>query len=245
MADLLTLECPSCGARARYSVDDPILRCDYCGNQHIFRLPTTHGSKGISQPVAPATRGAPSQRSLIPRPREVTIQMTGEGLILRWRWFSVKYIGLAFFCVAWDAFLCFWYSMAFGGSGAPWIMFVFPVAHVAVGVSLTYYTLAGLLNITTLKLNGEQFVIQHDPVPWPGEVKVPITSLEQLYCKEKRHSSDNGASYTYQLCALLKDGRKLDLVSSLDSPDIAVFLEQQIETWLKITDQPVAGEYRP
>jgi hypothetical protein len=50
-----------------------------------------------------------------------------------------------------------------------------------------------------------------------------------LYCKEKRHSSNNGTSYSYQLCALLKDGRKLDLVSNLDSADVAEFLEQQIE----------------
>ena len=241
MTDLLTLECPSCGARAAYSAGDSVLRCEYCGNQHIFRLPTGHGFTGSAQPLNPGARVEPSRRLLVPRPREVTLQKDGDQFILRSRWFNTKYIALAFFCNAWHAFLCFWYSMAFGGSGAPWIMFVFPVAHVAVGVGMTYYTLAGLLNVTRLKVDREQFAVQHDPVPWPGEVKTPTNTLEQLYCKEKSHSGESGTTYTYQLCAVLKDGRKLDLVSGLDSADIAIFLEQQIETWLRIPDEAVAG----
>jgi hypothetical protein len=39
----------------------------------------------------------------------------------------------------------------------------------------------------------------------------------------------------------LKDGRKLDLVKNLESPDLAAYLEQQIESWLRIPDREVAG----
>ena len=39
MLEVITLECPSCGGRTQFSKDTQILVCDYCGNQHTFRLP--------------------------------------------------------------------------------------------------------------------------------------------------------------------------------------------------------------
>jgi hypothetical protein len=38
------------------------------------------------------------------------------------------------------------------------------------------------------------------------------------------------------------DNHQLLLLSNLDSPDIAQFFEQQIESWLQIENQPVVGE---
>jgi hypothetical protein len=42
--------------------------------------------------------------------------------------------------------------------------------------------------------------------------------------------------------AVLQDGQEIDLVSGLDAPNIAWFLEQQLEAHLRIADEPVAGE---
>jgi hypothetical protein len=72
-------------------------------------------------------------------------------------------------------------------------------------------------------------------------VNQPVSNLEQIYCKQQRGSSDN-SNITYKLSALLKDGRSVDLLSHLDDPDIAFFIEQQIETWLNIPDRHVHGE---
>jgi hypothetical protein len=132
--------------------------------------------------------------------------------------------------------------MALRSGGAPWIMFVFPVAHLAVGAYLTYTVLTGFFNRTTIRIDREEFLVHHDPFPWPGEVKVAVSELGQLYCTKKINRGKNSTTITYQLKALLKDGREKKLVSNLDSPNVAVFLEQQIETLLKIDDQPVVGE---
>jgi hypothetical protein len=43
--------------------------------------------------------------------------------------------------------------------------------------------------------------------------------------------------------AVTRDDKEVQLIANLDSPDVAKYFEQQIETWLKITDQPVVGEY--
>ena len=41
---------------------------------------------------------------------------------------------------------------------------------------------------------------------------------------------------------MLRDGDEKKLISNLDSADVGLFLEQQVEDLLKIQDQPVAGE---
>ena len=42
--------------------------------------------------------------------------------------------------------------------------------------------------------------------------------------------------------ALMKDGRKVVLVSFLHDPDEARFIEHKLETHLGIADEPVEGE---
>jgi hypothetical protein len=44
--------------------------------------------------------------------------------------------------------------------------------------------------------------------------------------------------------ALLRDGRERKIMSGLDSPEEALFVESEIEKYLGITDRPVAGEYK-
>jgi hypothetical protein len=249
MNEIITLECPSCGGQTVFSADTEILTCEYCGNRHTFRLPnpttgdTPAGTLGaITAPNSAPSISGQGISQLRPRPKEVTLQKQGDRLELSWRWFSWKFLPLAFFCVAWDSFLCFWYSIAFT-SGAPWIMIVFPVAHLAVGAGLTYYTLAGFLNRSQLVVDRSTFSVSHGPLPWLGSLRVPITQVEQLYCKEKPGKKNSGP--TYQLSVILKDGRKKDLLSNLDSPEIGFYIEHQIENWLKIPNRPVRGEISP
>jgi len=239
--EVITLECPSCGGRTKFSADAKILVCEFCGNQHAFRLPdpttgqTPPAMLGDENEPAPALSERET-RLLRPRPRNVTIQKQGDRVELSWRWFSRKYLPLAFFCIAWDGFLCFWYSIAFS-TGAPWIMIVFPIAHLAVGVGLTYSTLAGFLNRSYVVIDKDTFSVSHAPLPWLGNLRVPVSQVKQLYCKEKR-----GKQTTYQLSVILKDGRKKDLLSNLDSPEIGFYMEHQIENWLDIPDAAVRGE---
>jgi hypothetical protein len=243
MLEVITLDCPSCGGRTEFSADSEILICEYCGNKHTFRLPnpttgyTPDAAVGRNNPPDAVSRQSISE--LRPRPKEVTLQKYGDRLEISWRWFSWKYLPLIFFCVAWDGFLCFWYSTAFS-SGAPWIMIVFPIAHLAVGVGLTYYTLAGFLNHSQVVVDRETFIVNHGPLPWLGNLRVPINQVEQIYCKEK--PGKKNSSTTYQMSVVLKDGRKKDLLSNLDSPEIGFYIEHQIESWLNIPDRPVRGE---
>ena len=234
MANLITLTCPSCGASIRVSADNRSYLCEYCGNQHVFNF--APGS-------APRAAAVPPKRAFVPVPGSVQMQDDGQSLRITRRWFSLKYVPLAFFCVAWDAFLCFWYSMAFK-IDAPWIMIVFPIGHLAVGVGLTYTTLAGFINHTVLEVTPKELSVWHDPLPWRGEITLPTRDVRQLYCTQKHKATGNGSGSTvqYQLVAITSDGRSHKLLSDLEDPDIPQYLEQQVEKWLHIEDRRIAGE---
>lgn len=248
MENEMTFYCPTCGGKTKFSPETERWVCEYCGNEHVFHLPRRFNYSDVRQDLQEKTNtnavaSSTRNRKLLPQPQDVKFTKRGDSLTFSWRWFSLQYIFLAFFCVAWDAFLCFWYGMALGSRGTPWIMIVFPIFHVAVGIGLTYYTLAGFLNHTTVRVDRRSFSVQHSPLPWFGAVNIPIQDLKQLYTQEKSSRESNRPA-TYQLNAVLNNGRKLKLASNLNDPDISFFLEQQIEHWLNIEDEPVYGEMR-
>jgi ribosomal protein S27AE len=231
MEKIMTLSCPSCGAKVRLSDDAGRLHCDHCGNDHILQMNFI--------PVAPAQK--PALRPRIPVPQEMQIQQDGTASRIVQRWFSWKYVPMAFFAVVWDGFLFFWYSMALG-NGAPLMFILFPLGHLAVGAWITYTTLAGFVNRTTIELNQGELSIWFEPLPWPGEKTLKAGEIKQLFCKEHTRRTKNGTATSYHLYAVTRDDHQLKLLTNLDSPDAAQFLEQQLESWMRIQDQPVVGE---
>jgi hypothetical protein len=178
----------------------------------------------------------------VSQPSCIRMENDYQGMTLIQRWFSFKYIPLAFFAVAWDSFLIFWYSMALHSDHVPWIMVVFPIAHVAVGIGLTYSTIAGILNRTILRVTPETISVRFEPLPWKGKKQIAVADIKQLFCKDKVTRSKNGISTQYELYAVTAANQQVKLVGRLDNSEIAIFLEQQLERWLKIEDRPVAGE---
>jgi hypothetical protein len=173
-------------------------------------------------------------------PPGIVWEQTPDGLSVVRRWFSPTVFFLIPFCIAWDAFLVFWYSMAFK-TGAPWIAKVFPVAHVAVGIGLTYFVFVLLFNRTRIRADRRQLSIRSGPV-WPGTVEIPSSSIDQLYCKQRVSQGRNGPSVSHELWASLRDGTSRKLLANGLSDDQALYLEQRIEHALGITDRPMPGE---
>ncbi len=162
---------------------------------------------------------------------------------------------LLFFAIAWDSFLVGWYwlltSGPFGGAnGMPGpfklIFFVFPIAHVAVGVGLTYFVLAGLLNSTVVRVADGMLSVRHGPIPWRGNLDLPTDEIEQIYCQNKLHHSRNDDGHTttsmqYEVHAVISSQKK-KLLGGLLEADQALFVEQRLERFLNLEDRPVPGE---
>jgi DNA-directed RNA polymerase subunit RPC12/RpoP len=232
MSHYTVLACPACGGKANLSTDTRSATCEYCGNQLI--LDDRFASKSAPEP-------SQRQRPIAPRVAGISINATPEGVEIARRWFHPRYIFLGVFCLFWDGFLLFWYGSGFL-SGAPVIFLLFPLIHVAVGAALTYSTLAGFVNTSYIDLTRESIRIQHAPLPYPGSKILPAADLRQLYTQQISRRTKNGVSISYTLSAVTRDGQKVDLLKDLDSPEASLFIEQQVEEYYRISDQPVAGE---
>lgn len=239
------LFCIRCGALLRPEDADAArgtARCRACGEAFNFAERTT-GAK--TEHAAPAA----ATDEVLARPPQMSVDHQGRRLVIRWRWFTPAYLFMALFCVGWDSFLIFWYSIAFRSHNAPWLMIVFPVVHVAVGVGLTYSVLCGFLNRTTLEITPDWLTIRHGPLPWAGNRQLAAAQLRQPFCE--RSMSRNGmnanrttAATIYQVSAVLNDGSKVKLIGGLRELTDARYLERQIELAMSIKPQPVAGECR-
>ena len=164
------------------------------------------------------------------------------GLTLVYAWFRPYHVFMLFFCIVWGAFLVFWYRTALAHPSPSSIALWFPLLHVAVGVGITYSTIAGFLNRTRVGVNTGEITIRHGPLPWIGNSKVPAGEIRQLFREEIISTGNNGRSASYHLNAIIGQNRKLRLIRNIPAADMALYLEQEIEKALGIEDRRVAGE---
>ena len=181
-------------------------------------------------------------------PDNLEIGTSFQNLRITRRWFGLKFIFLTLFVIIWDAFLISWYSRAFSPNffqgGADFMFVLFPLGHVAVGIGLTYYVLAGYLNKTIIDVNFNSITIRHAPIPFWGNKKVSSKTVRQLYCKKDDYYGGRNGYRSFAVHAITSERKNIKLLSGLDNSEQALFIEQEIEKFLKIEDKPVKGELR-
>ena len=230
----MQLDCPRCGRTipgGDINVQTSIAKCSACGSVFGFA------------DLVPGAQAA-YRKPVVEMPKHFSVAQEGADLLITYRWFSAGFVFLLFFCLFWDGFLAVWYYLAFV-KGGPLGMKLFPLIHVAAGIGLTYFTLAGFVNRTIVRASSGELAIRHLPLPWPGNKVLSRADVEQLFCEEKMSRGRNGTSVAYQVSAVMRGGSRVKLVSGLASPEQALFIEEQIEGFFGIKDRPVAGEMRP
>jgi hypothetical protein len=234
--ELMELNCKKCGAPIQsedINLDLGMARCTHCGT--VFSL------KGLPQERAPDKPTTNYPRAAVAMPKRIEIFDSGDGLRIQYHWFSPKYIFMIIFTVFWNGFMLVWHGIALS-SGA-WFMSLFGLLHTAVGLGLGYSTLAGFLNTTTIWVGLDFLEIRHHPLPWPGSKRLLAEEIEQIYCKENVSQSRNGgASYSYEVYAILRNAAKEKLLGGLNEVEQALYIEQELERYMRIQDRPVRGE---
>ena len=177
-------------------------------------------------------------RREIPQPECIIYEQDGKVLKITRRWYSLRYVPLAFFTVAWDVFLIFWFATDLESKGGWWGI-GFPIVAGVVGVLLTYATLAIFINHTDLVVTMDEIKTSHSPLPWIDKIVLSTPEITQFYSK---HILGNKGMFAYELLAITLDGKSHRVLRYLETPDIPLFIEQHIEKWLKLKDIPVAGE---
>jgi len=229
----MRLQCTRCAspiAAADINIQTMMAKCAQCASVFSF---------GGSVPGARTSLGG-VVKPQVPKPSGFDVRHDDVSLWLTRRWLSPLYIPLLFFCLAWDAFLLFWYTHV--PSEAPWIFTVFPIAHVAVGVGLTYYTLCGFINKTYLRISRNSLSVRSGPLPWPGNKEVSVQGLSQVFCQTSFDSNGRKGQPFYSVQLLREDGSRVELLSGLPTLEHAQYIEQQVERYLDIQDNPVTGE---
>lgn len=231
--ELSELTCKRCQApisTADLKWDLGLAACAHCGTVFSFQ-----GQPGGSVRQAPTW-----QRPPVPIPDRFEITDRPEGLSISYRWFNLTFIFMAVFAVFWNGFMLVWHATSLA-SGAMF-MSAFGLLHTAVGVGIGYYALAGFLNRTTITAERDVLHVRHSPLPWVGATDLWVRDLDQLYAKQVISKNSDGTSMSYELHAILKNGRQRKLVSGLSEAEQALYLEQQLERRLGIADRPVFGE---
>jgi hypothetical protein len=188
------------------------------------------------------------ERGPVPMPDLFKISRGGGSLEIRWRRFQAQTIFLLLFAAFWNGFLLVWYGGVLS-DGLPendgFMMLIFPLGHVAAGIFVTYVGLVGLLNTTTVHVDGVSLTVSHRPLPaWP-RANLRSHDIEQLYASRKVIRGKNGTKVTFEVMAVTRNHSAVKLLNNLSSLEQALWVEQEIETLLRIRDRAVDGEHRP
>lgn len=242
------IRCPDCSKLLSVSdinMEKMLARCRDCETVFDATSQLEDGAWSSKKTVGPSGVAEKAIRPKIPQPKSVKVKRRGSEFTLSRSWWAPQHWFIVFFCIAWDSFLFYFYYEAYnnfletGWDGFDWFSVIFPIAHLAVGVWLTYALLATVFNTTNLILGSRDFTLSHGPLPWAGNLSLPKRELSQLFVVEKR--GGEGGS-TFGLYALLKDETRVHLLSQNISLDEARFIEQTLEEHLGIEDVPVEGE---
>jgi hypothetical protein len=231
------LSCPNCKVdipAADANLERAMARCRQCNEVFGFGelLPNTRG---------PAFAGRALPRAEVSLPKGYVLSEDAGRFQLTHRWFSPKAFFFVFFSLFWNGIVSVFVTAIVSGQ-LPLPVLAFLSLHIAVGLGMAYFTLCMFVNRTVVEIDGDRLRVQHRPLPWPGARDLPVADLAQLFCREKVTHGKNGTSVTYELHASLRSGGVIKLLSGLDVPEQALFVEQQLEGRLGIRDEPVEGE---
>ena len=240
--EMLDLTCKKCNGQLRPEDTDNdlhILRCRHCNAFFAIKR------KSSAQPEAPKQ----SERLRVEMPSKFDVQRTTDTLTMTWKWIGFGAWLLLVFSIAWNAFMVVWHSIAL--SKGVWFMSLFGLLHTFVGLFLIYQTAAMFLNSTNIKVTKGVITVRSGPLPMPNcNHLLLVDDISQLYCFEKISRTNNSTSRTYNNSTsrtyevrAVRTGRNVKLVTGLQRPEQAVYIEQEIEDFLGIEDQPIRGEY--
>ena len=203
--------------------------CPTCA--HVFRFASllTEALPQVPKPEQPIA---------LPNGIKVRKELSALHLDIAWRAVRSKWF-MTIFAVLWDLFLIPFILSAIGGNTE---VALFISLHFAVAVGITFYVLALWINSTKIRVDKSGIQVLHTPIPVPFTPRhfIPADEISQFYVEEYVPSRTNGRpDITFALRCKTKNAKDIRLVPGFTDPSGALYLEQEIEKFLKITDKPV------
>ena len=233
--------CPSCGATFAISDSSAAAREASPGEKLRPRL----------QPERPwaveVTRGEPVMGTTGDEGEHPSGLKALPELVVTRRWISIMTLFHFLFCVVWGGALVLWYWLNLDGAGEfSCCSLVFPLLHVAVGIGVSYWTVAHIFNKTTIRVADGVLSLHHGPIPWLGIADIPLARIRQITSGTKvfRGGRDpdvphrtREAGIRHDLTIDTTDGERILLLSNLRSLDEAAYIHWVLEEHLGIGDE--------
>jgi len=182
------------------------------------------------------------RRSFDNPPRGISVKPSADGLLIERRWLGPALTNLVLFFVFWNGFIAVWVSM--GLKQGYYDMATFAIFPALIGVGGAYALLCHIVNKTRITISARELRIKHGPLPWLGNKTLPSHAIDQVFVQRKVFRSKQGRKTRFFLRYLDTQGKEGKLLSGLEEPAPALFLEQEIEDTLGIRDRKVPGSYR-
>jgi hypothetical protein len=157
-------------------------------------------------------------------PEGLDVITASDQLTIRRVWLNWMILPFALFAVLWDLFIIFWYHQALA-KPTPVLMLLFPIGHVAVGIGITYYVMAALVNKTDVILHPSSIQVVTGPAPWIGNKKLDPSDVTEVIVRER--SSGRGRQ-TFDVMYAGQSRKEKKLVWRLPERDQAEYIAQTI-----------------
>jgi len=219
--------------------------CPWCQRQTGSIAKSSSKSRPTPQPIStkkPKPPQTPSNKQTIYQPPEkMTITQDGQDLMITRQWFEwQKFILLFCGTLFWNGFV--WFFLYGTYSDLREFPF-FLIFHILGGVWLIYQTLAIWFNQTMITVNQNLLTAYTHPVSVSGRTEILILQIRQLFCKQHVRRNKNGKTITYAIYVLTRTGEHRKLAGSFSSYQQVRYIEQEIQKYLNLPDNPVSGEY--
>ncbi len=227
---LIELKCRNCGSELSPRDISPQLsaaRCRHCNA--LFALPAAMIDR------------MEIRRPDVPLPKNFRVDRDMDSVRITHRWFRPGAFFLLIFAVVWNGFIIGWQIKAI--SQGNWSKVLFGLLHTSAGALLAYLTLAAFLNSTVIRATRFELSVKIGPLPWRGNKRIQADKISQFFCKENVSHGRNNSTTTYSVEAVLQNNVRETIAAEFPKSDQALFVEQELERHLTLTDVPVAGDY--
>ncbi len=230
----MNLNCPECSAQVNtedINIQKLVAICNKCG--HLFQFDDK--LEGSSK-----TKFIPR-----PQPKQVTVENQINQLTVEWRWWGKDSVEKVITILVWPMlfyFFLFENLSDFGQSST--IPFLPYIPHIFIGTAVLYSLALQFLNSTTFVIDEFEFKLRHGPLPWLGNRTMSRDDIVQLFTKEVVERKRRRTTSSFHLFAILQNGKDLRLISTGSQPEIAQYIEQELEAFMGIQNKTVVGEYQ-
>ena len=231
--------CRNCGAGLEANRIDTslgVVSCSHCGSLHD--VPQANiAATAISQNEAPVPLSR-KERVEVALPRRFKVRKGSGSIEVSWATGGL-FPGLVLFLMA---------------SASVYMALTSGMLVILLASAGLYYLAAvKAVNKHRVRVDSARLQVTQGPLPWPGARKLAASDIEQLYALEHKvrnndHNknsvnSGNRIRKSYNLSANTHNNGRITILNGLHDPDQALWLEQELERLLGISDKHVTGSY--